>query len=231
MKLTLLGVYGPFPVAGGGCSSYLVEDGVTHILLDCGSGAFSRLLKRIPLTKLDAIVLSHMHADHSCEIDLVRYALEFGQGSVPLRVYAPEPDSLRRPVFDPIESHDGMSVQIGTITLQFTEVRHAVPTVAVRITDKNGHVLFYTGDTAYFDGLADAAKDADLLLADACLADESNPKALRNHMTGEQVVQLGRQANCKRILLTHRFGANPTYPLPKDADNASFAEEGDVFEI
>ena len=172
-----------------------------------------------------------MHADHSCEIDLVRYALEFGQGSVPLRVYAPEPDSLRRPVFDPIESHDDMSVQIGTLTLQFMEVRHAVPTVAVRITDKNGHVLFYTGDTAYFDGLVEAAKDADLLLADACLADESNPKALRNHMTGEQVVQLGRQANCKRILLTHRFGANPTYPLPKDADNASFAEEGDVFEI
>ena len=39
MKLTLLGIWGPFPIGGGGCSSYLVEDGDTKILLDCGSGA------------------------------------------------------------------------------------------------------------------------------------------------------------------------------------------------
>ena len=101
----------------------------------------------------------------------------------------------------------------------------------MRITDAKGHALFYTGDTSYFDDLVEAAKDADLLLADACLADESNPKALKNHMTGEQVAALGRQANCKRVLFTHRFGANPVYPLPQGANNCAFAEEGAVYEF
>ncbi len=227
MKLTLLGVYGPFPAAGGGCSSYLIENGDTHILLDCGSGALSRLLEHIPLTKLDAVVLSHMHADHAGEIDLIRYALEFGQGSVPMQVYSPQIDTLRRAVFEPIETHDGMTARIGSLTLRFTAVRHAVPTMGVRVTDRNGHALFYTGDTGYFDGLTDAARDADLLLADACLADASNPNALKNHMTGEQVVSLGKAANCGRVLLTHRFGAQPVYPV----GGSAFAEEGKSYEI
>ncbi len=231
MRLTLLGVYGPFPVSCGGCSSYLIEDDDTHILLDCGSGALSRLLRRIPLTALDAVVLSHMHADHAGEIDLIRYALEFGQGKTPMRVYSPEIETLKRSVFEPIEAVDGMIIQIGSLTLQFFTMHHAVPTVGVRITDRMGHVLFYTGDTAYFEGLIEAARNADLLLADACLADESNTKALRNHMTGEQVAMLGHKANCKRILFTHRFGANPVYPLPKNAENCAFAEEGTVCEI
>lgn len=228
MKLTALGVYGPFPVAGGGCSSYLIEDGDTHLLLDCGSGALSRLLGYIPLTKLDVVVLSHLHADHAGEIHLLRYALEFGQGNTPMPVYAPETDALQYAVFAPTRTTDGMTATIGTLTLRFFAVRHAVPTLGVRITDAQGHTLFYTGDTAYFEGLIDAAEDADLLLADACLADESNPKALKNHMTGEQVIALGKAAHCKRTLLTHRFGANPVYPIP---EGAAFAEEGAIYEL
>ena len=42
MRLTALGVYGPFPRAGSACSGYVVETGETRILLDCGSGVFSR---------------------------------------------------------------------------------------------------------------------------------------------------------------------------------------------
>ena len=146
-------------------------------------------------------------------------------------VFSPETKTLQYAAFRPTETTDGMTVRIGTLTLRFVEVRHAGPAMGVRITDAKGRALFYTGDTAYFAGLADAAKDADLLLADACLADESNPKALKNHMTGEQVCMLGRQANCKRVLFTHRFGANPIYPLPQGADNCAFAEEGAVYEI
>ena len=231
MKLTLLGVYGPFPAAGGGCSSYLVEDGDTKILLDCGSGALSRLLKHIPLAALDAVVLSHMHADHAGEIDLVRYALEFGQGKAPIRVFSPEIGTLRRAVFEPVEIEDGMTARVGSLTLTFFAVHHAVPTAGVRIEDGAGHALFYTGDTSYFDGLVRAASGADVLLADACLKDASNEKALKNHMTGEQVIRLGRDAGCGRTLLTHRFGAEPIYPLPADAGNAAFAEEGAVYEI
>ena len=143
---------------------------------------------------------------------------------------SPETASLKREAFAPVLTEDGMTATVGSLQLRFFAVRHAAPTTGVRITDQRGHALFYTGDTAYFEGLIDMARDADLLLADACLADESNPKALRNHMTGAQVIALGKAANCKRTLLTHRFGANPVYPLPDGADGA-FAEEGVTYEL
>ena len=231
MKLTLLGVYGPFPAPGKGCSSYLVEDGDAKILLDCGSGAVSKYRAMYPgsLT-LDAIVLSHMHADHAGEINLVRYMLEFGLGHTPLPVYAPEIDRLAYPAFDPIRVSDGSEARIGSLSLRFAEVRHAVRTVGVRITDGNGRSLFYTGDTCLFEGLADAAKGADLLLADACLVDESNPKALRNHMTVAQVESLRQAANCGRAILTHRYGGETDLPTLSDPA-CEYAVEGAVYEI
>ena len=231
MKLTLLGVYGPFPAPGKGCSSYLVEDGDTKLLLDCGSGAVSkyRTVYPGPLT-LDAIVLSHLHADHAGEIDLIRYILEFGLGRKPLPVYAPETEGLMSPVFEPVLISKGMEARIGSLSLRFTEVRHAVRTFGVRITDKNGRSLFYTGDTGLFDGLSDAARDADLLLADACLVDESNPKFLKNHMTLGQVAKLRKDADCRRAILTHRFGDAPGL-LPLSDPLCEHAIEGAVYEI
>lgn len=231
MKLTLLGVYGPFPAPGKGCSSYLVEDGDTRILLDCGSGAVSKFREIYPgpLT-LDAIILSHLHADHAGEIDLVRYILEFGFGHTPLPVFAPDIEPLMYPVFDPIRVSDGSEARIGSLMLRFFEVKHAVRTVGVRITDRSGRSLFYTGDTGLFDGLSDAAKGADLLLADACLVDESNPKFLKNHMTLNQVEQLRKDAGCKRAILTHRFGDAPGL-LPLSDPLCEHAIGGAVYEI
>ena len=231
MKLTLLGVYGPFPAPGKGCSSYFIEDGPTKILLDCGSGSLSKLRAILPADpSLDAIVLSHLHADHAGEIDLYRYLLEFGLGRAPLSVFAPEIDRFSYPVFDPICVSDGSEARIGTLSLRFTEVKHAVKTVGVRITDRNGHSLFYTGDTCLFDGLYDAAQGADLLLADACLIDETNPKALRNHMTVAQVEALKQKAGCARAVLTHRYGGETVLPALSDP-GCEYAVEGAVYEI
>ncbi len=231
MKLTLLGVYGPFPAPGSGCSSYLVEDGETKILLDCGSGALSRCRQRFPgPLSLDAIVLSHTHADHAGEIDLIRYLLEFGLGKAPLKVFSPDVEQLSYAVFDPIRVSDGTEARIGSLSLRFTEVRHAVPTVGVRITGENGRSLFYTGDSALFDGLTDAAKDADLLLADACLANVTDPKLMRNHMNYAQVAKLRKDANCARAVLTHRFGDAPGL-LPLSDPLCEHALEGAVYEI
>lgn len=232
MKLTLLGVHGPFPAPEGGCSSYLVEDGETRILLDCGSGALGRLRAihpELPLS-LDAIVLSHMHADHAGEIDLFRYMIEFDMIKGPLKIFSPETERLSYPAFETVRSCDGMRAKIGSLTLSFTAVRHAVPTAGVRITDANGRSLFYTGDTCLFDGLSDAAKNADVLLADACLRDEANEKALHNHMTVAQVVLLRKEANCGRAILTHRFADGLAYPAIGLPD-CEYAAEGAVYNI
>ena len=234
MKLTLLGVWGPFPAPGGGCSSYLVEDGDTKILLDCGSGAMSRFRALYPGRQTaDAIVLSHMHTDHAGEIHLFRYFHEACRAArapfPPLPVLSPETDTLRYEVFVPIQTYDGFETKIGSLSLRFTEVKHAVRTMAVRVTDALGHSLFYTADTGWFDGLIEAAKDADLLLADACLMIAPEGPAA-NHMSGVQVGKLAELANCKRAVLTHRFGGGPD-ALPFCDGPCEYAVEGAVYEI
>ena len=234
MKLTLLGVWGPFPAPGGGCSSYLVEDGDTKILLDCGSGAMSRFRALYPGRQTaDAIVLSHMHTDHAGEIHLFRYFHEACRAArapvPPLPVLSPETDTLRYEVFVPIQTYDGFETKIGSLSLRFTEVKHAVRTMAVRVTDALGHSLFYTADTGWFDGLVEAAKNAVLLLADACFLNMPKGPAA-NHMSGVQVGKLCELANCKRAVLTHRFGGGPD-ALPFCDGPCEYAVEGAVYEI
>ena len=66
MRLTVLGAgpaYTDRPGATG--ASYLVSSGDTHVLLDLGQGSLPRLFAAIPPTSLTAVVISHLHPDHS----------------------------------------------------------------------------------------------------------------------------------------------------------------------
>ena len=58
--------------AGGACSGYLVEDEGIRVLLDCGSGVLGKLRAVVDYADVDAVVVSHLHADHI--LDLVPYA-------------------------------------------------------------------------------------------------------------------------------------------------------------
>ena len=90
MRLTILGNNGPYPAAGGACSSYLLESdsGSTAILVDCGAGALARLEERLPIERLDAVVLSHLHYDHMSDMLPLHYALQFRPRARALDVYA-----------------------------------------------------------------------------------------------------------------------------------------------
>ena len=71
MKLTVVGCSGSFPSAESACSSYLVEADGFRLLLDMGNGALGELQRHCGLYDLDAIFLSHLHADHC--IDMCAY--------------------------------------------------------------------------------------------------------------------------------------------------------------
>src|SRR4051812_5651612 len=81
MRLTVLGKSPAWQDAGGACSGYLVEAGGTRVLVDCGPGVFGKLRAIADYRAVDAVVLSHLHADHV--LDLVPFAsgLRFGPGA------------------------------------------------------------------------------------------------------------------------------------------------------
>ncbi len=72
--------------AGGACSGYLVEDGGTSVLLDCGNGVFGKLRERIDYVDVDAVVITHVHADHFIDLVPFSYALLLAPRQQPVPV-------------------------------------------------------------------------------------------------------------------------------------------------
>jgi ribonuclease BN (tRNA processing enzyme) len=218
MFLTVLGRYGPYPRPGGACSGYLIENGPTRVLVDCGSGVLSRLVEHVRPEHLDAIVLSHLHFDHCSDLFVMRYALdqqtaEEGREKRSVPLYAPnEPFETLRAIttgalFEPHIVKGGDKVQIGTLSFAFTPMAHPVPTNGMRITDGSGASLFFTGDTKAFDGMEQCALGADALLADSCFVDGSQTGP---HLNVKQACALARDAGVKTLYLTHLWGKTDT---------------------
>ena len=99
MRLTVLGKSPSWQDAGGACSGYLVEDNGTRVLLDCGNGVFAKLRERIDYVDVDAVVISHLHADHFLDLVPYSYALTYAPRQQPVPVHAwPGTDNPARPV-------------------------------------------------------------------------------------------------------------------------------------
>lgn len=218
MFFTVLGRYGPYPRPGGACSGYLIENGPTRVLVDCGAGVLSRLLEHMRPEHLDAIVLSHLHFDHCSDLFVMRYALD--QQDVPqdgekrrVPLFMPdEPFETRNAIttgalFAPHVVKSGDAIEIGTLSIAFTAMAHPVPVNGMRFSGASGGVLFYTGDTKAFSGMEKGALGADALLADACFVDasESGP-----HLNVKQACALARNAGVKTLYLTHLWGKRDT---------------------
>src|SRR5665648_308689 len=59
LRITVLGKSPSWQDADGACSGYLIEEGSTTVLLDCGNGVFSKLRKYRDYVRVDAVVISH----------------------------------------------------------------------------------------------------------------------------------------------------------------------------
>ncbi|MEJ7714937.1 MAG: Hsp20 family protein [Thermoleophilaceae bacterium] len=86
MRLTVLGKSPAWQDAGGACSGYLLEEDDTTVLIDCGNGVFSKLREQIDYVDVDAVVISHLHADHFLDLIPYAYALSYAPRQQPVPV-------------------------------------------------------------------------------------------------------------------------------------------------
>lgn len=239
MKLTILGMNGPFPAPGGATSGYLVTSGGTAVAMDMGSGVLSRLTKHIAPESLTALILTHWHYDHCCDVLPLIYRLE-ACADAPLHIYAPvDETSLVRQAVQACKAvvlHDmkpGDVLNIGGMTVSVHNARHPVPAVMLRLTE-GSRTLCYTGDTNKVDGLVDFARDADLLLADGLFT-----KALwaegKPHLSAELTAWLARDANAGKLVITHLNPSIAPETLLAEARalriDARLAHPGDQYEV
>ncbi|MCZ2836852.1 MBL fold metallo-hydrolase [Modestobacter sp. VKM Ac-2985] len=214
MRLTVVGCSGSAPGPSSPASCYLVEHEEFALLLDLGNGSFGALQGLTDPGRVDAVYLSHLHADHCLDaapfIVWHRYSGRSDGRAVPL--YAPVGADRRLAaaydadggpiddVFDVTPVGPG-SWSIGPFQVQTVRTAHPVECYAVRLT-AGGRSLVYTGDTGPSDAVVELARGADVLLAEAAHPDVPDlPPGL--HLTGRQAGELAAAAGVGRMLVTH----------------------------
>ena len=211
MRLTVLGCYGPYPPAGQCCSGYLLQQGETSVLLDCGNGVLGRLRYYAEPWDLDAVIVSHLHSDHISDLMILRYAImvrRLKNPGKPLRVYAPaEPaEEYRRLsyknyiVTEPIT--EGTSLEIGRMRFSFNRGVHPVPSYLTTV-EHDGKKLVYSGDTEAFAGLPAIIRGANVFLCEANYLRGDILDGHPNHMAAYQAAETAKIADVGRLVLTH----------------------------
>ena len=218
MRLTVIGCSGSYPGPDSPASCYLLEhehEGRTwRVLLDLGNGALGALHAYADPLAIDAVLLSHLHADHC--LDLCGYYV--------LRKYHPAGAQPRIPVWGPEGTAERMAraydlpvepgmqeefdfrvwdgtVEIGPFSITPVAVNHPVPAYGMRVS-AGGVTIGYSGDTGPCDAVDEVARDADLFLAEASFrVGDDNPPDL--HLTGVDAGAAAARAGAKHLLLTH----------------------------
>jgi ribonuclease BN (tRNA processing enzyme) len=230
VRITVLGKSPSWQDAGGACSGYLVEADGFSLLLDCGSGVFGKLRSHREYYEVDAVLISHLHADHI--LDLVPYAsaLTYAPRQQPVPVGGhPGTDSPHRPrllaprgatealrricggagmreehverAFDMREYEPEQTFELGTLRASFRQVPHFLPTYAVELREGVRRLTF-SADSSPSDDLCDFATDTELLLIEATLP-RPEREGPRGHLTPGEAGEHGRRARARRLVLTH----------------------------
>ncbi|MGH9172991.1 MAG: MBL fold metallo-hydrolase [Vicinamibacterales bacterium] len=246
LSVTILGGSAAWPNPGQGCSSYLVSDGQTSVLLDCGPDTLLELRKHADYTALDAIVVSHCHADHILDLVPYRYGLIYGprRSSRRIPVWLP-PGGITRltmlasafdgqgepasafwdPAFALAEYDPSSSLQINELALSFASTQHFVECYAIRVDSTDGRALVYSSDTGSIDPLKGLVMGADVVIAEATVEHhDDRPAETRGHITPEDAACLAVAAGARALVVTHLWSERSDDVVRKEA-SASFDGE------
>lgn len=215
MELTVLGCSGSYggPISTA-CSGYLVRSGDTTIWLDCGNGTFGNLQQHVDVEDLTAVVLTHEHPDHCVDVYGLHVMVRYGIERKRLPIYAP--DGLARHLgalvsgdwgdaFDWRTIGDDDRVEVDALALHFSRTDHPPPTYAVEIAG-DGARLVYTSDTGPQWEVGVFGPGADLVLSEATYLDDD--KATPIHLSAAQAGAAARDAQARRLMLTHLWPRN-----------------------
>ena len=223
MKITVIGCSGSMSGPDSSASSYLVQargaqqDGAERlysVVLDLGPGSMGQMLRYVDPADLDALVISHCHADHM--VDLVgmhvyrRWNPDGALGPVLTIGPAELPDRLHGVDGTPQEETyateftfrtavPGRSIQVGPMTIRPFTALHPVEAYGYRIEGPSevlgedglpGRVtMAFTGDTDLTESIAEMADGVDLLLAEAAFV-EGRDTVRGMHLTGRRAGEL-----------------------------------------
>jgi ribonuclease BN (tRNA processing enzyme) len=218
VKVRFLGSGDAFGSGGRFQTCIHVESGASQLLLDCGASSLIAMRRfGVDPQAIDTVILSHLHGDHFGGVPFLILDGQFKRRTRPLLVAGPPGVEKRvreaMEVFFPgstrierkfetrfVELADRVAVEVGPVHVTGYQVSHAsgAPPFALRITGE-GKVVTYTGDTEWTESLVDAARGADLFIAEALSYD----KRIRYHLDLATLLEHRSRLDCRRLILTH----------------------------
>lgn len=219
MRIVVLGCHSPFPGIDQATPGYLLQADGKNILLDCGTGVLARLQRYVPVRDLDAVVISHLHPDHSADLIPLGFAamLASSQGELgkAIPVFMPPGGSqLFLELVNRLGNLAGQltrgltftdygpgELELAGLTARLFATTHAMQCHGIYIQSREGRFA-YTADTGYTPELAAQVKDADVLLAEAGGVSPEQAKAT-NHLLPQEAAKLAAEANARILVLTH----------------------------
>lgn len=248
MRLRVLGSSGGYPAPGNPNTGFLLEHGEVRLWIDAGTGTFAELQRHMDFTKVDAILISHAHADHSADLYPVHVAVRYGiGGGLRIPLYAPpgarevlgsflDPDGVEK-LSEALDFHvidEGETAEVAGVRFTFLRTDHPIHTLAIR-GEISAETFTYSADTGPGADLAGFAQGSDLLICEATYQDDKMGAPL--HLSARQAGRTARIAGVRELALTHVW---PTFDPGVSLEEARqetgeipvrWAGPGEVFEI
>ncbi len=211
MRLTILGTAGVLPDPRRAQSGYLLEKDGRLVLVDCGSGVFSRLAQlSIDWTQLNTFVLTHLHLDHMSDL-LSIWTARWLLGAPDVTLYGPhgtrEFITNLLELFPYIRDHLRVTVHelraretlpIAGFEVATLAMNHYVPTLAYKFDSQ----LVICGDSEPEPTLVDFVHGCKVLIHE-CSFPDALPAPL--HTTPTALGQLLARADVEWLVLTHLY--------------------------
>jgi len=253
MEVLVLGSGTGVPWPGRAPSSVLVKARSKNLLLDMGPGALQRLTQEgVDWQALDAILLSHLHPDHTLDLWAYFFAsrwpgfarkeevvLVAGRGLADLAQglkagygdwLQPRPGLIRRIFLDPAQKNR-LELFPG-LGLETAPAAHPGQAMSFRLAtgDKS---LVYSGDTDYSEEVVGLSRRADLFILECAMPEGSK---LQGHLTPSEAGRMAARAGAERLVLTHFYpeteGCDLLGPARKEfKGQVALAEDGLRIEV
>lgn len=236
MKIKILGtgsIYSKY-----NCASLIVED---NILIDIGPGIVKQLIKEnYDLKKINAILITHLHSDHILDFPTFIVNIEAVGFDNKVNIYSPKGakekllsllNLMYGDYFDEfvskylnfidIQSDDNLNINKHVIEVK--SVNHdGIEAYGFIIDSKFG----VTGDSSLCDNIIDIWNKSDILICDCSKLNGDN-----YHMGIDNIKELIRIDNKKKIIPTHFRDETKEKLINMNLNNVIIVEDGYQFEI
>ena len=217
----MIGTSDHFSAGGRRQAAYLLRAPSGSVLIDCGQTTLAGCSALgVSRNEIDAIVISHFHADHFGGVpSFLLASLDFeDRRRRPLVIAGPKGVEERvraaaRANGHALDAHrygfplrfeelraGGAGQRIGPVNVELFEVNHT-PDACPHgmLIDDGTRRVAYTGDTGWFDALPRRVAGADLLLCDCTHVRPEYPY----HLSLAELSAHRREFDCGQFVLTH----------------------------